>query len=94
MKIDITEEQAKQLFMEEELELNGMSLELHESEDWEDDGKYSIGRNIYVDTNTNKFYAHNVSRTGSYYSDYDYYYEPKLYEVEQVDVVKTIWMPK
>lgn len=87
----LTEEQAEELFKEDGIDLIIGRLELVESGDWEDGGKWCYAYNIYKDDQTNKFYRATVGRSGSYYSDYCYDYGLDLEEVVQKEVVKKVW---
>lgn len=64
-------------------------IELIKNGDWIDDGKYSHCTTIFKIND--KFYAYYNSRSGSYFSDYDYNPEEDLYEVEKVEVIKHEW---
>lgn len=56
--------------------------------EWVSDGKYD-GRTTIVQRLSDKtFWSVNSSRSGSYYSDYDYYYDTELLQVAPVE--KTI----
>lgn len=58
--------------------------------DWIDDGKYS--HTFSVVEYKGKTYGISQSRSGSYYTDYDYN-DPEIYEVvkREVPVIKTHW---
>jgi hypothetical protein len=64
-----------------------------ESGEWTDDGKYSYCDIIFQ--KDNKTYELNVSRSGSYFTDYYYCWEDEQFfycpEVEQVKISKVIW---
>ncbi|MCA8110264.1 hypothetical protein [Burkholderia cepacia] len=57
---------------------------------WESDGKYELRTDIVKDTRTGKFYAIHQSRSGSYWSDYEYG-DTEANEVEPVQVTVTQW---
>lgn len=55
--------------------------------DWRDEGKYSYLETIIKYKEL--FFQINVSRTGSYYTDYDYS-EPEVMQVEPKEEIKII----
>jgi hypothetical protein len=55
---------------------------------WEDDGKYSYSRLVFQDIETELYYSLELSRTGSYYTDYYYCWEDWSDEVELTEVFK------
>lgn len=95
-KFEMSEEELRDLFFEEEID-NAL---LFECTPWEDDGKYSYCKMIFQlkDAETGiatlPFYMTGVFRSGSYFSDYDYYFDGKVYEAEQVEVTKQEWRIK
>jgi hypothetical protein len=62
---------------------------LIEEGEWADEGKYSYARDIY--RYQGKFYAHYKSRSGSYFSDYEYNNEDYLEEVEPTEKIIRDW---
>jgi len=81
--------------MEEILELykeEDESVEIIEDGDWIDDGKYSFKETVIK--YEGKYYQIDESRSGSYYTDYDYF-DPTIIEVTPEDVVRTVrvWRP-
>lgn len=70
-----------------------LGFEVVKREEWDDEGKYSTCRLIIKHKETGKFYAFPVTRSGSYYSDYDYdYWDDSLCEVEQQEVTTVQWV--
>ncbi|MDF0504854.1 hypothetical protein POK33_29395 [Burkholderia cenocepacia] len=65
-------------------------LDSVEEGDWTSDGKYEHRTDIMKDTQTGKFYAIHQSRSGSYFSDYEYG-DTYANEVEPVQVMVTQW---
>jgi hypothetical protein len=88
MKITLTKAQARALHFEEYDE----EFEFIEMEDWEDDGKYSNTSIIF--RKDGKFYSLEVSRCGSYFTDYEYDYILNCHEVEKVIVQREEWIYK
>ena len=75
------------------------NFEMVEKGSWEDCGKFQILEFVVKDKNTGKFYKGCSTRSGSYFSDYEYMdkYEQDengnmtLYEVERVPVTAYVW---
>ena len=84
---ELSEDLREELYFEE----GSDELSLIEEGDFEDYGKGSSKTNIYKHKETNKYYALDVDRMGSYYSDYYWDFSTPMYEVEEVEVVKTEW---
>lgn len=69
-----------------------IGFKLIEEGDWVNEYKdYDSKINIYQKIDTGKYYAYNDSRSGSYYSDYEYDNPTELVEVEPVQVTTTIY---
>lgn len=68
-------------------------IECVEEGDWTTDGKYQARTNIYKHLPTGRFVAVHDSRSGSYYSDYEYIY-PLLNEVFPETVTQIIYKAK
>lgn len=65
---------------------------LVEEGEWVNEYKdYDLKTNIYQKIDTGKYYAYNDSRSGSYYSDYEYDNPTELVEVEPVQITTTIY---
>lgn len=66
------------------------NFEIIEDEDWIDEGKYSF-KSTFVKWK-DAYYRIDQSRSGSYFTDYDYS-EPTFVQVipEEVVITKTIW---
>lgn len=75
-----TEEQRRAIFFEEDA---GFDYEHIEQTDWEDGGKYSYCSVIFK-TPDGKHYMFGVTRSGSYYSHYEFELWDEVEEVEQV----------
>ncbi|MCY8256416.1 hypothetical protein MOC12_20880 [Bacillus spizizenii] len=88
----ITEEQMIQLFREDYLldDDDNVLFEVHESGEWADGGKFSDKEIIFKDVSTNKFYSYVITRSGSYFSYYEYEAWGKPVEVEKVEKTITI----
>lgn len=85
--IKLTEEM-KEAFQEEEWK--GLGFLLVEEGEWVNNYKdYDIKESIYKHVGSGKFYAYYDSRSGSYYSDYEYDSPDELVEVTPVET-KTI----
>jgi hypothetical protein len=63
-------------------------FEIVEVGEWIDDGKYSYQDTVIL--YNNKFYNVAESRSGSYFTDYDYQ-DPQVYEVIPTQVTKTVY---
>jgi len=78
MPYKLTEEQAKELFREEGVE-NSPEIEYVEELDWDDEGKYQLGGVVFkVESN---HYMLNITRSGSYHTDYYFEYHTECPEV-------------
>ncbi len=93
-KIELTQEQLRDLVREESLN----DFEQVESSDWEVHSKWQHCEVIVKQLSTGKFFSYPLSRSGSPYSDYYYYYSYEdggvtLTEVQKVKkVVETeVW---
>lgn len=66
------------------------AIKIVENGGWSDDGKYSMRTSIFK--YNDKFYELCETRSGSYYTDYDYH-EPKINEVVPVErvITTTVW---
>lgn len=78
------------LFEGDQLELEGFTYTLYEESDQTNDLKYVRWDRIYK-RNDGRFFVQYCSKSGSYWSDYDYYYGNAVFEVEQVEVKRTEW---
>ncbi|MDK1004054.1 hypothetical protein [Bacillus subtilis] len=88
----LTQEQLNELFFEEEIEVDGITLKVVEEGDFEQDGKYQAAELIFTDGE--KFYSGFISRSGSPFSDwiYDDWGDADITEVEKREVVVTKWV--
>lgn len=91
----ITEEQAEQIFFGDSDEFT-----MVEEGDWEDQGKHSDCEAIFKVTNPTeetegKCYLFNVTREGSPYTDYEFYFYgvEDCPEVEKVETTTLVWEP-
>ena len=66
-----------------------------EEGDFIQDYKYQHATSIYLHKESGKYYAFDMSRSGSYHSDWYYDFEDdkelNLYEVKKIEITKTIW---
>jgi len=94
--LNLTKKQLKELFFEELLldENDNELFEMVETEDWSDEGKYSHTFGIFKDMKTGKHYRFSISRSGSYFSYYEFYFNDDIEEVELKEVVikKKAWV--
>jgi hypothetical protein len=94
MKIQLTESQARELWMDETLDFEGYDFEFFTNADEEDSGKYMFITNVYRDFNSGKYFLMTIQRSGSWHSDYDYFFDGELVEAEPVEVKTTSWKIK
>jgi hypothetical protein len=94
MQIKLTESQARELWMEESLEFEEYNLQFFTNADEEDSGKYMYITNVYRDFNSGKYFLMTIQRSGSWHSDYDYFFDGELVEAEPVEVKTTSWQVK
>lgn len=59
-----------------------------EKGDWISEGKFECREVIVKETSTNKYYAAVQSRSGSWFTDYEFEDDLELVEVEPVEVTK------
>lgn len=85
----LTEKQLAELYSEECLvdENDNVLFELVDGEAWEDGGKYSSTSAIFKDERTGKHYSFGITRSGSYFSHYEYEFDTDITEVELREVV-------
>lgn len=90
----LTQKQVNELFSEEEIEVDGVTLTTVEEGDFEQDGKYQSAELIFTD-GTN-FYSSSIMRSGSPFTEWYYedYGEASVLEVEKREVFITKWMVK
>lgn len=82
--IKITEEQANLIFSEDSEEFEHI-----EELEWDDDGKYQFGGCVFK--KDDKRYMLSVTRSGSYFSDYDFQYDLECQEVEKAKKTVEFW---
>lgn len=65
-----------------------------EEGDWQDNGKYSYSTSIVKDTINNKYYEIHNTRSGSYFTDYNYS-PAQICEVmpKEETITVTKWIP-
>lgn len=90
----LTEEQAEEYAASGGWE--GLPFEYHDETSWDDGGKYQYSTIILKHTETGKYYGFEVTRSGSYFSDYHYEYDglDPLREYHEVEKVISEWQPK
>ena len=81
------------LYGDDSLELDGHSYALYEETEEINELKYVHWDRIYR-RDDGKFFQQSCSKSGSYWSDYEYYYGDTLYEVVQVEVKNLEWKVK
>lgn len=90
----LTGEQVESLFREEYLD----GFDILEQTEWTQDHKYQFSDIIIQSNFDGKIYLVNISRSGSYHSDWYYCFEgTKEYEcpeVEKVEIKSYIWKVK
>jgi hypothetical protein len=82
-----------ELYDGETLELDGHSYALYEETDEINERKYVLWDRIYS-RDDGKFFLQSCSKSGSYWSDYEYEYGEDAYEVVQVEVKRLEWKVK
>jgi len=82
----ITEEEVKAIFDEDYSD-----YEIVEVGVWIDEGKYQNATTIVKDKE-GLFWAAYATKSGSYFSDYEYQYEEELTQVEKKEVLVTQWL--
>ncbi len=92
----LTEEEVEFLVSEGGLPMDDKlpeTYKVHEEGEWEDEGKYSHQEVIVHSLADDTYWSVNVTRSGSYFTDYDYMYDTTLTQVEKKEVVVTKWLP-
>lgn len=82
----LTEAQAKNIFHSS---LKDTDFTIVEEGNWEDDGKFSVLSKIF--SYKQKYYCLSVTRTGTYFTNYDFEYDLECPEVFKRTVLQTIW---
>ena len=93
MSISLTEEQIEELgdlYKDDSIEIEGFTYQLHEKSAETNEGKTVSWETVYK-RNDGKFFIQYNSKSGSYFSDYEFYLGEYLYEVELVEVMKKEW---
>lgn len=73
----------------EVVEYEGKNYNIKQSTDWNDDGKYDFADIVFeLDGETYSFWA---SRSGSYYTDWEYDFAKEAVAVKPVEKVITVW---
>lgn len=72
-KIKLTEEQAKAIYKEQEID-SVSDYEIVEELEWKDDGKYDNGGLVFKRISDGKNFLLIMSRCGSYHTDYHFNY--------------------
>lgn len=88
----LTQKQLIELWREEELEVNGVTLTVVEEGEFEQDYKYQSAQIIFTDGSKN--YSGYITRSGSPFTDWEYedYGDADLTEVEKREVTVTKWV--
>ena len=75
-------------------EINGHQIEVVEVEDWVDDGKYQYQTTIirFPEWNPDKFWMYGLTRSGSYFSHYEYERPYELYEAIKKEKITHEWV--
>jgi hypothetical protein len=87
MKKKLTEEEVESIFDEEHSD-----YKLVKDIGFTDEGKYSFGTKIFRDADGTCWKV-SASRSGSYFTDYEYQYDSEIVEVEEKEVTIRKWMP-
>lgn len=90
--LKLTEEQLIDLWREEAIldkENNDIFVVVEEG-DWIDGGKYQDAEIIFKDVRTDKHYSFTITRSGSYFSHYEFEVYDKPDEVKKVTEVITV----
>jgi hypothetical protein len=94
--LELTESQRKELFFEEHMvdSFGNDLLEVVETTDWTDEGKYSDAEVIFKDLKTGLHYRYGIIRSGSYFSHYEYesYDKPELVEKQKRTITVEEWV--
>lgn len=86
----ISQEELQEIF-----EGDHEDFETIESQGWDDQGKYQFKYPVVKHCKTGKFYTFCVQRSGSYFTDYNYYYpcsELQEVELQEKTVVVKEWV--
>lgn len=96
MRIELTEELANELWLEEEVEVEGVTYAVQDITNWEDDFKYQSCQVIFSESPSDEspHYSMGVSRTGSFYTDYNYEFSLSCPEVIRQEKSSYEWVVK
>lgn len=88
----LTESQAVELFLDEEIEVDGTKLTLVEEGDFKQDGKYQSADIIFTDGKD--YYRTYITRAGSPFTDWEYidYGDAVVDKVEKREITVTRWV--
>lgn len=84
--IKTTEQERKQIFFEDHYD-----YDLVEELPTEDEGKTQYCCRVFKNNKNNKFYFVNATRSGSYYTDYEYEFYDELEECQKVTKTIETW---
>lgn len=73
------------LFEDDQLEIDGFTYVLYEVSEETNELKHVLWDRIYK-RNDDKYFVQHCSKSGSYWSDYEFSYGEDLYEVKKVEV--------
>ncbi|MNE72468.1 hypothetical protein D3C80_1684140 [compost metagenome] len=93
MPVTLTDDQAaelSELFKDDTLEIQGLQYVLYEESEEINDHKHVLWDRIYKRSDERHFLQY-CSKSGSYWSDYEYSYGCQLYEVQEVEIKKKVW---
>jgi hypothetical protein len=83
----LTAEEVKDIFWEE-----NENYKLEDHGEWISEGKYEHCDRIFQDLRDGTFWSVSCSRAGSYFTDYDDYFEPDIIQVEKKEVKTIKWV--
>ncbi|MDE1381234.1 hypothetical protein [Bacillus licheniformis] len=88
----LSESELKDLYFESCLcdENDNVLFEVEEFSDWHDGGKYSDAEVVFKDVKTEKYYSYSLTRSGSYFTSYEYEVWDRPVEVKKVEKQITI----
>jgi hypothetical protein len=87
---DALAQELGELFEGDQLEINDFEYILYEESNQINELKHVLWDRIYK-RNDDKFFVQHCSKSGSYWSDYEFSYGDELYEVKKVEVKTLEW---
>lgn len=88
---EIEEQRARDIINEGDcMEEEGITY--HITEPWRDEGKYQYQEVVFQEEGFEGYWMLSVTRSGSYFSDYDFQYDTTATQVKPVEKISISWV--